>query len=597
MAKKLLETSIPPGMVDGTPRTVKQRWLRGNFVRFRDGRLRPMGGWQELPLSRHSQSLDSAVRGSHAWRNNLQAGQMAFGTVGASGSYGQLYACAVNTPSTFQDTTADTTDGSDQMTVDDGTAFEVGDKITGSGIPDNTTISAVSGNTITLSNDATATATNITVTITPVAARQNFANITPTGYQATGDTTFRPAFGSHYYGQGYPYSSSFSGAGSSQYSRSSHWVLDNFGATLIGVNSGDGGLFQWELDPTVLAKEVTTANGYTETAPTAVAVCVTQERHVLAVGADNDARLIRWSHRETVDEWAPTATNTAGDLTLQTTGYAVTAKRVRGGTLIFTEVDCHILSFLGSPLQYGVQRLAENCGVMSPHAVHSSSEITIWLNKSGFWQYDGYVRPVQNCPIQDRVIRTIDWSQEGLIVCGSNAEFGEVIFWCPAKSGPVGECTYYVVFNYRSGVWYDGSATSGISRNSWMDASVFNAPLAADPTDNKLYMHESTNPSQSTTAYAETGAIDINQGNRYTRVSKIYTDTDQQAAGNVDYSFFTSAAADDTEVESSVFPLEDDGVIDVRLQGRQVRVKVEGSITNDWTIGSPRFELHQGGTR
>ena len=555
-----------------------------------------MGGWTELPLSRHSESLDSAVRGAHAWRNNLQSGLMAFGTVGVSGSYGQLYACSVVIPASFTDSTADTTDGSADITVDDGTAYEPGDQISGAGIPADTTISSVSTNTVTLSNACTATATNITVTVTPTAARQKFINITPTGYQATGDTVFTPGYGSWTYGQGYPFGYTYSSAGTTSYSRSAHWILDNFGQTLLGVSSSDKTLFQWDLDPANLALEITTANGYTETAPSAVAICVTQERHVLAIGADNDARLIRWSHRETVDEWSPTSTNTAGDLTLQTTGYAVCAKRVRGGTLIFTEVDCHLLSYLGSPLVYGVQRLAENCGVMSPHAVHSSSEVTIWLNSSGFWQYDGYVKPLA-CPIQDRVIRTVDWTQEGLITCGSNAEFGEVIFWCPSKTGALGQCDYFVVWNYRDNVWYDSSSPSGISRNSWMDATVINAPLAADPTDNKLYMHESTNPLQTTLAFAESGAIDINQGQRYTRVSKIYTDTDQQAAGVVNYSFFTSSSGDAAETESSAFPLETDGVIDTRLQGRQIRLKVSGELTSDWTVGSPRLELHPGGTR
>jgi hypothetical protein len=597
MPKRLLETSFPPGFTDGTPRQVKQRWLSGNFVRFRDGRLRPMGGWTELPLSRHSESLDSAVRGAHAWRDNTQTGLLAFGTVGVSGSYGQLYACSVVTPASFTDSTADTTDGSADITVDDGTAYEIGDSITGAGIPADTTISAVSGNTITLSATATATASNITVTVTPTLNRQRFYNITPTGYQADADTVFRSGFGSHFYGQGYFYGTSYSGPGSVQYSRTSHWILDSFGETLVGVNSSDKGLFQWDADVANIATEITTANGYSETAPTAVAVLVTSERHVLAIGADNDSRLIRWSSQETVDEWAPSSTNTAGDLTLQTTGYAICGRRVRNGTLLFTDQDCHILSYLGSPLVYGVQRLGEGCGVDTPYAIHSTSELTVWLNSAGFWQYDGYIKPLPS-PIQDRAIQTIDWSQSGLITCGGNTAYGEVIWWCPSKTGTVGQCDYYIVYNYRDGVWYDSASSSGQSRNSWMDATVFSSPLAADPTDNKLYMHDSTNPAQTTEAYAESGAIDISQGQRYTRVSKIYTDTDQQAAGVVNYRFFTSPAADATETESASYALESDGVIDTRLQGRQVRVKVSGLIASgDWTVGSPRFELHPGGTR
>lgn len=604
MAKKLQEVALPPGFVDGTKRMIKQRWISGNHVRFRDGRLRPIGGWQEFPLSRHSENLDSAVRGHHQWRNNLGVGLMAFGTAGSgSPNYGKLYGVEITNPEAFTNSTADTTSGSADIPVDDSTAFEVGDQISGTGIPAGATITAVddASNTITLSANATATATNITVTVTPTLPRQRLVDITPTGYQATGDAQFRPGYGYYYYGEGYDYGSTYVGSGSTSYSRTAHWSLDNFGENLIGCHSGDKGMFYWDGDvgtastsPT-LAEEITTPT-YTETAPSAVAIVVTQERHVLALGASGDLRQIKWSSQETIDEWTPSATNTAGDLTLQTTGYIVCGRRVQGGVLIWTESDLHQLTYLGPPLVYGIQKLADNAGVLTPYAIHSSSEITCWLNRQGFWIYDGYARPLP-CPIQDRVMRTVDWSQEGLISAGGNSEFGEVWWFLPAKAGTAGQCGYYVVYNYRDGVWYDSANISGITRNCWIDKNIWNAPLAADPSDNKLYMHESTDPAQTTTATAETGAIDILGGERYSRISKIFTDSDQDVAGAINYRFYTAASGDASETESADYPLEADGEIDVRLQGRQVRYKVTGLLANDWTVGNTRFETHLGGRR
>jgi hypothetical protein len=528
---------------------------------------------------------------------------MAFGTAGSGApNYGKLFGVEITNPSVFTDATADTTNGSADITVDDGTAFEVGDLISGAGIPSGSSITAVSTNTVTISANATATATNITVTVTPTESRQRLVEITPTGYQATGDAEFRPAYGSHYYGVDTDYGFSYNASGSAAYSRTAHFSLDNFGSNLIGCQSGDKGIFYWEGDvgtaggsPT-LAEEITTANGYTETAPSAVAILVTQERHVLALGAAGDLRQIKWSSQETIDVWTASATNTAGDLTLQTTGYIVCGRRVQGGVLIWTETDLHQLTYLGPPLVYGVQKLADNAGALSPYAIHSSSEITTWLNKQGFWIYDGYARPLP-CPIQDRVMRTVDWSQEGLIYSGGNSEFGEVWWWLPARAGTVGQCGYYVVYNYRDGVWYDSLNISGITRNAWIDKNVWNAPLAADPSDNKFYMHESTDPAQTTTAEAETGSIDMMGGERFSRISKIFTDSDQDTAGSINYQFFTAASADDTETVSSSFPLEADGEIDVRLQGRQVRYKVSGELANDWTVGNTRFETHIGGRR
>jgi hypothetical protein len=194
-------------------------------------------------------------------------------------------------------------------------------------------------------------------------------------------------------------------------------------------------------------------------------------------------------------------------------------------------------------------------------------------------------------------MRTVDWSQEGLIYSGGNSEFGEVWWWLPARAGTAGQNGYYVIYNYRDGVWYDSLNISGITRNAWIDKNVWNAPLAADPSDNKLYMHESTDPAQTTTAEAETGSIDMMGGERFSRISKIFTDSDQDTAGSINYQFFTASSADDTETASSSFPLEADGEIDVRLQGRQVRYKVSGELANDWTVGNTRFETHIGGRR
>ena len=309
-----------------------------------------------------------------------------------------------------------------------------------------------------------------------------------------------------------------------------------------------------------------------------------------------DLRKIQFSSQETIDVWTPSATNTAGDLTLQTTGFIVCAKRVQGGVLVWTETDVHQLNYLGPPLVYGVQKLADNAGVLSPYAIYSSSEITTWINRGGFWIYDGYARPLQ-CPIEDRVMRTVDFSQEGLIYSGGNAEFGEVWWWLPSRTGTTGQCNYYVVYNYRDGIWYDSFNDSGITRNAWIDKNVYSSVLAVDPSDNTIYMHENTDPAQTTVAEAETGAIDVMKGERFSRISKIFTDSDQQAAGNINYKFFTAASGDADETESADFPLEADGEIDVRLQGRQVRYKVSGALANDWTVGNTRFETHIGGRR
>ena len=63
-----------------------------------------------------------------------------------------------------------------------------------------------------------------------------------------------------------------------------------------------------------------------------IGAIVTPERHLLCYGAGGDGKRIDWCDSENNTVWTPTATNSAGSLTLQSDGRIVTARRVRGQT-------------------------------------------------------------------------------------------------------------------------------------------------------------------------------------------------------------------------------------------------------------------------
>ena len=56
-----------------------------------------------------------------------------------------------------------------------------------------------------------------------------------------------------------------------------------------------------------------------------LAVIVSNERHLFAVGSANDSRKIAWSDREDNTNWTSKATNTAGDLIIPSGGEALYA--------------------------------------------------------------------------------------------------------------------------------------------------------------------------------------------------------------------------------------------------------------------------------
>ena len=102
------------------------------------------------------------------------------------------------------------------------------------------------------------------------------------------------------------------------------WTHDNFGEDLL-INARNGGIYYWDKSDglTTRAVEISTESGASNTPTVAKQILVSdQDRHVIAFGANTlgttvqDPLLIRFSSQESLVDWTPTATNTAGDLRL-----------------------------------------------------------------------------------------------------------------------------------------------------------------------------------------------------------------------------------------------------------------------------------------
>lgn len=76
MASKLIPITVPPGVVrNGTQYQVQGRWFDSNLVRWVEGVLRPMGGWQ-----RFATIASGKCRALHAWMTNSATPYLAIGT-------------------------------------------------------------------------------------------------------------------------------------------------------------------------------------------------------------------------------------------------------------------------------------------------------------------------------------------------------------------------------------------------------------------------------------------------------------------------------------------------------------------------------------
>ena len=73
----LIPLQLPPGVLrNGTDFESSNRWRDANLVRWRNGSLRPVGGWD----TRKASATASVPRGIHAWLDNSSASALVLGT-------------------------------------------------------------------------------------------------------------------------------------------------------------------------------------------------------------------------------------------------------------------------------------------------------------------------------------------------------------------------------------------------------------------------------------------------------------------------------------------------------------------------------------
>ena len=403
-------------------------------------------------------------------------------------------------------------------------------------------------------------------------------DITPSGFttgsaDATGTTGYGYAtYGDSTYGTARPDTGSIP---------VTTWSLDTWGEYLVGCSSTDGKLYEWQLGFTT----PTIAAAITNAPTSCAAVLVTSERIMFALGASGNPRLVKWSDQENNTTWTAAATNQAGDFELATPGSLKCGKRVRGVNILFTDVDAHVASYIGLPYVYSFEKVGSGCGVISAQAVAAIDTSAVWMSKSGFWSYDGFVKPMA-CDVGDYVFNNINYAQASKVYAVHNSAYGELTWFYPSLSS--NENDSYVTYNYREGHWAIGM----MARTAGTDRGVFVNPMMVS-TDGFIYDHEVGYTYDSVSPYAQSGPIELGNGDNVMAVRSVIPD--EQSLGEVAISF--TARMYPTSAESTYGPFSAKQPTDARFSGRSVKMKVTGNVLDDWRVGVMRLEATTAGKR
>jgi hypothetical protein len=404
-------------------------------------------------------------------------------------------------------------------------------------------------------------------------------DITPTTF-TTGitDATLKTGYGYGAYGS-YSYGVARPDLGS--LAPATTWTMDTWGEYLVACSSSDGQLLEWQLGFTTPTKAVAITNAPTSCA----AVMTTAERFVFGLGASGNPRKVSWCDQENNTVWTPSTTNQAGDFEINSVGSLKCGKRVRGINLLFTDVDVHVATYIGLPYVYSFEKAGSGCGVISSQAVAAIDTAAIWMSKSGFWVYDGYVKPLVS-DVGDYIFQNINYNQASKVYAVHNSKYGEIIWFYPSSASNENDSA--VTYNYREGHW----ALTTLSRTAGTDRGVFTNPLMIS-SDGYVYEHEVGFDYEGSTPFAESGPYEIGNGDNIMSVRRVIPD--EQTLGEVVVSFKTRMYPMATE--TTYGPYSAAQPTDVRFAARQVKVRYTGNVLEDWRVGVNRFDVVAMGKR
>ncbi len=360
------------------------------------------------------------------------------------------------------------------------------------------------------------------------------------------------------------------------------WDLDTFGQYAIGCSPDDGKIYEWTLSTgtpaAALAGAPTSCKG----------VVVTKQRFIVALGAGGNSRKLQWADQESGTDWSPSATNQAGDLDLYA-GVLKCGCVVGDQTLVLTDLDAHVMDYIGLPFVYSVKKVGDGCGANSKRCVVSTGQFAVWWGLSGFFIYDGSFRPLP-CDVWDYLQINLRQSQRSKISGWHNVVFSEIWWEWPNGSS---ENRSYVFWNYRENIWglNDGART----RYCGVGPGVYSIPFLMS-SDGYVYQHEYGFSYSGNDPSMRSGPIELGNGDNVMHVLGIIPDL--ATTPDLEINFFTRQYPNADETETATATFDSTGITDLRFTARQVEILLTGPTTfREWRWGRARLDVRPGGKR
>ena len=411
------------------------------------------------------------------------------------------------------------------------------------------------------------------------------------------------------------------------------WRLLNYGEDLLALVHNKR-IFKWEPSvPNLTVRAVVVGGSEVPTASRDMVVSV-PDRHLICIGtettlqtaATQDDMFVRWSNQESITDWTPTATNTAGSQRLTDGSKLIGAVVGKTAVYLWSDTAMYTMKFIGQPFTFGFTQVGTNCGMSSQHAAAEVDGIAYWMGPTGFFNFNGGRVQTMPCLVEDYVFEDINANANQQIHVAVNALFGEITWFYPSSGSDYVDRS--VTYNYMEAtpgnpIWY----TSSLARSTWTIEGVYTKPFATEyknsvaPTNptvvgisngasyyweqekgtDEIFTDGTTN---AIAGYVESGDYDIGgpegeqgEGEFMMRISRIIPDYGSQT-GDSRITLSTKTFPSSTAVSTNYTATTSTTQLFARARARQIAIKVGNISTGQsWRMGTFRLDIHAGGRR
>lgn len=367
------------------------------------------------------------------------------------------------------------------------------------------------------------------------------------------------------------------------------WYFDRFG-DFIMLTAGNGtGLYEW-------AGDITAAPALTTNAPTAINYMFVSDNTIVTFGNGGTENRITCCDQGNRTVWSGTAQNQFFDGVQSGASRLISAIKLDGVNLIFSENQCYTMRQIGLPNVWEVKKIAD-VGIISSMAGHEVNGIACWHGINNFYTWSGgavTVMPSNVYPVSSILRYTfnnLNYGQKSKSFCWFNKQYQEMRFHYPSSGS--NEPDSVAVVNMLDNSWWPDQE----NRVSAERPAVLLANPRLFDADGVLWVHEQGSDDGENALPFSLGSSIRTLGKNETLLSAFIPDS-IQTGGDIQITVDAFQWPNDTVMRTSQdydAPIGE-GRVNFGQQGRFWRYTISGeALGQTWRMGRWAEEKQKAG--